>query len=79
MYNIASVKQWDGKVCPKGRRAGDLGMVSEGWTGLNPSSLWFCWSHSANEQDKVGTAAEAGVGVKSELPESGCPYATEQI
>lgn len=54
-------------------------MASEGWTGLNPSSLWFCWSVRANEQDKVGTAAEAGVGVKSELPKSCCPYATEQI
>lgn len=46
---------------------------------LNPSSLWFCCSHGASEQDKVGTAAEASVGVKSELLESGCPYATEQI
>lgn len=54
-------------------------MAREGWTGLNISSWWFCRSHGANEQDKVRTAAEASVGVKSELPKSGCPYATQQI
>lgn len=62
LYNAASVKQWNGKAHPKGRRAGDVGIASEGWTGLNPSGLWFCCSHGANEQDKMGTAAEAGVG-----------------
>lgn len=54
-------------------------MVSERCTGLTPSSSWFCCSHGANEQDEVGPAAEAAVGVKSEHPESGCPYATERI
>lgn len=44
-------------------------MVSEGCTGLTPNSLWFCCSHSANAQDEVGPAAEAGVAVKSEPPE----------
>lgn len=75
--NTASVKQWDGKLCPKGSRA-DLGLASEGWTGLNPSSLWFCCSHGANEQDAVGKAAEAGTGVNLDLPASGCPCTTEQ-
>lgn len=61
------------------QRAGDLGTVSEGCAALTPSSLWLCCSHSANVQDEVGPAAEAGVGVKSEPPESGCLYATERI
>lgn len=60
-------------------RAGDLGMVNEGWAGLTPSSFWFCCSHSAKGQDEAGPAAEAGVGVKSEPPESGCLYTTERI
>lgn len=77
-YNTASAKQQNGQVCPKSRRFGD-GELRMHWQYLTPSSLWFCCSHSANAQHEVGPAAEAGAGVKSEPPESGCPWATEWI
>lgn len=53
-------------------------MVSEGCIGLTPSSWWFCCSHSANAQDEVGPAAEAGVAVKSESPEAALMPQDEQ-
>lgn len=59
------------------QRTVDLGMVNEGRAG--PSSLWFCHSPSANEQDEAGPAAEAGAAVKPEHCESGCPQATEEF
>lgn len=74
-YRLSKAVGWE--TLSKSSRA-DLGLASEGWTGLNPSRLWFCCSHGANEQDAVGKAAEAGTAVNLHLPASGCPCTTER-